>query len=1031
MINKNKEVEKLLNQEVKQEAPHQLPKDGAPLENATPPVTTGRKRRNSPFPIVSMRAFRTKKGETASGQKTEQVKEPVAGQKTEQVKEPVAGQKTEQAKELQTGQVQGVRRKQELQNPEKQSEEEKRENQIKFIRKYEKTGNYADYGIAYDLKKTRAYPTDSPRMLTVRQALKEYLEVKQKVDASEKAVYGVDDTLGAELRSKYKNLETAINNYTSGRFVLFKWGRGKARLKQVKKLRDRMKEDYKSYPVLKKKQKDREKAMLKRVKGKEVPDFLKDIVKKYEPKKAASKNARVEKLANAAKAANAAKQIQTVKPASGAREYQRAKAQILQNNLKNNRLKGLNSTLAGIDLAKARNQKQKTGAAVVVQFRRNVKKKEKNGNQVTLDSILSAKQREEYDEIIGKIKKIREEYPEYTAPDQLDLISIEKRKLLPDAGRYYNSKGDPYDYVMQAMPADRKRKYEFLDKLHKAYVKYDTFTQKMYNIAEVKERVDTTAPIQISNLETYKYESQTGANCWCCTAAGMMNQMAEVDEWPEYERVNQYDVRHFDPGFYTVEEFTAMGQDKSSYRDNLRDKRNFIGPDGWDFGNIIDDADVFLSKNKNIAVRRMEFVLPSPEHPNYAIIKRNVMLALKEKLAEILETENVVGFLKPGHYTTIVGINAKGEILKRDSGLNPNIDIPISLESMFSNKKVEITWLEKLKTPEELKEEFENLDYDEQQGFHLKKGTVISTEVNVAHRLGVLIPKTESDKMRGKEPLDVSRYITENIYVPTKNTVLQSAENLPKEQKFDDKEYEAELRKQIVLNAVETGKKLYRNNKSNEKGQPVNKSYMSTEKAELEKEQEKNYNTFLKKNDRTEKNKAEAHRMLQEYARGSVKAQDKLTAGKYRAFKNHTVFVGMSMAEAMKFINMKPEVPKEKNADEKTQNQKIDYEKELTGHTVDLNTKMPLINNYSGFTGSLFVNQQIDQAEVCVIVSVMHNTNAAYLPGFEKKKGDGKKEDLMLIGPNSNFRFLKLEKNEDPAGKPRFFLFLETENKPV
>ena len=144
-------------------------------------------------------------------------------------------------------------------------------------------------------------------------------------------------------------------------------------------------------------------------------------------------------------------------------------------------------------------------------------------------------------------------------------------------------------------------------------------------------------------------------------------------------------------------------------------------------------------------LNKMIFIMPGlagKDKKNDNIMANNAKEAFKSKIAEVIGTGNVVAFLdhSKGHYVTITEL--RGEEIKymnSEFGQEPenirSVDEMLQLESGGST--VELTWMSKLKKPEDMVKENPGLEYDEKEGYSSKQ-TTREAMLNVACKDGVL-----------------------------------------------------------------------------------------------------------------------------------------------------------------------------------------------------------------------------------------------------------------------------------------------------
>ena len=153
----------------------------------------------------------------------------------------------------------------------KAMEKLRREEEKEEILRYERENNdYSTYGVAFDLEHTKVTEADSNTMRGLKLALRGYLEFRNellgKKEVSEEAGSNVQliyneatsesglsytkDKLNPVQREalgeRYEKVMAMINEYTSG-ITIFKRGRARKRLDQVKLIREKLQEDNRRY----------------------------------------------------------------------------------------------------------------------------------------------------------------------------------------------------------------------------------------------------------------------------------------------------------------------------------------------------------------------------------------------------------------------------------------------------------------------------------------------------------------------------------------------------------------------------------------------------------------------------------------------------------------------------------------------------------------------------------------------------------------------------------------------------------------
>ena len=262
------------------------------------------------------------------------------------------------------------------------------------------------------------------------------------------------------------------------------------------------------------------------------------------------------------------------------------------------------------------------------------------------------------------------------------------------------------------------------------------------------------------------YEAGESGNCWCCSGAALFNKFEELHSGKAKSSLDQYDVREYDPiksgkirTWEEIEEYnrTCVKKEdmitKEEYEKAVNDASAYMGKNKKERGDLFGTADFFMEKRRDLAMNRMRIKLPgldgeegrpksAGEKEKDAILYHSQKAAFINKVKEVLGTGNVVAFLNhsKGHYVTITEL--RGEEIKymnSEFGQEPenirSVDEMLQLESGGST--VELTWMSKLKKPEDMVKENPGLEYDEKEGYSSKQ-TTREAMLNVACKDGVL-----------------------------------------------------------------------------------------------------------------------------------------------------------------------------------------------------------------------------------------------------------------------------------------------------
>ncbi len=270
------------------------------------------------------------------------------------------------------------------------------------------------------------------------------------------------------------------------------------------------------------------------------------------------------------------------------------------------------------------------------------------------------------------------------------------------------------------------------------------------------------------------YERQPGGsnNCWCCSAAALYNQFAGK------KLINQYTIRNFSPTYKSQKEVLDAGLDKTEYNQHLMMTKNYAGKGKTRVGNIFEDGDALLTLNKDMMINRMVFNTPALEEGNKTreeidnedIIFHNQKVAFAKTVHKALESGNLVSLLttygESGHYVTITGID--GETLTiLDSLPSRPLESTCTIDDVLTRKQkgssVEITYLSKMKKPEELTNEFTNLKYDSKKKSFGVEEVQTESAINVAQTKGICVSKYPYEMDDGMENISYSVYIPKTV----------------------------------------------------------------------------------------------------------------------------------------------------------------------------------------------------------------------------------------------------------------------------
>ncbi len=292
------------------------------------------------------------------------------------------------------------------------------------------------------------------------------------------------------------------------------------------------------------------------------------------------------------------------------------------------------------------------------------------------------------------------------------------------------------------------------------------------------------------------YEDQKTNNCYCCTGTAMLNQfIRKVNNAEDPERkYSQHDMRRYKMEYRRPDETNY-----DVYINNVKEVEMYAGQGKTVFGSIFEMGDFFIDKLSNeqnindVLLHNMVFYNPKQDKAKL----KNMTAIFVDKVNEVLSSGNLVGVLRGKHYVTVSGLNGNKITYLDSKGNEERTGTIDEFMATFrsSDSTMELNWLSKGKTPEELKKEYSNLDYDEEKGYSLKKVTK-GSRGDVYHTKGLMVTKEDNDfgfddnRMEG---------IAENIYIPNPlakvdtleaDGALQLAEHLVKKLSKTEKKTE-------------------------------------------------------------------------------------------------------------------------------------------------------------------------------------------------------------------------------------------------
>ena len=297
-------------------------------------------------------------------------------------------------------------------------------------------------------------------------------------------------------------------------------------------------------------------------------------------------------------------------------------------------------------------------------------------------------------------------------------------------------------------------------------------------------------------------------NCYCCSGALVYNQFLYNEQLKKNPQgaeaalagklVDQYMIREFEPEYKNKKKFVedilkilgmpktdkeAVKDAEDKYNMYASETRSFAGKGKKSVGNVYEIGDFFLGKQKDIAVHKINFVIPSSDYKSKLdpLTKENIMVRFSEdekkeadqqlnnikaifldKVYKILQTGNAVSILSKvdvgSHYMTIIGVD--GQNITYVDSLHPGEEITKDVSYFMDRRNlgqtIEINWFSRVGDIKELKKEYKNLEYDKKKGFSVKNH-VIGDMLYTAQTKGITVSKD------GEIP-----GVTEYVYLPQK-----------------------------------------------------------------------------------------------------------------------------------------------------------------------------------------------------------------------------------------------------------------------
>ena len=297
-------------------------------------------------------------------------------------------------------------------------------------------------------------------------------------------------------------------------------------------------------------------------------------------------------------------------------------------------------------------------------------------------------------------------------------------------------------------------------------------------------------------------------NCYACSASLSFNLFLKNNgELTGLNEANQFRIRRYHPGFKNFDDMKGiiaqklgiditkkegLEQVRSLYDSYCAEIDTYCGRGKDEVGNIYELGDYFLERSKDVALHKMTFAVPSKEYKTHITVNgvkipvpydkeqqeeadrtyNDMKATLLNKLKEVLETGNAVSFLRNGHYLTIVGIDGQKLIYANSS--NPKVeesaDVDTFLDRSGYGTSAEMTWFSKVGDVQKLKEDYPNLEYDQENGF-TAQDRAVGDLLYVSHKKGISV----SRDVLGSQ-------VTESVYLPTNKKAWEN------EQLEEDKE---------------------------------------------------------------------------------------------------------------------------------------------------------------------------------------------------------------------------------------------------
>ena len=402
------------------------------------------------------------------------------------------------------------------------------------------------------------------------------------------------------------------------------------------------------------------------------------------------------------------------------------------------------------------------------------------------------------------------------------------------------------------------------------------------------------------------YERQGTSNCYACAGTAMVNQFIAMRKNEEKitRRVGQYDMRAYRPMIRKYDPATENVMDKDEYAGNVANVNFYAGAGKTETGNIFALGDFMLDtleKNgiSDVMLNRMVFRDPKidkqkGDNEHDKSVHNNMQAVFADKIAGIIRSGAIAGVLiqEPGysHYVTVTGIKGD-ELTVYDSAMYQGKSDTMDISSILQRgRTVEINWLSDMKKPEEMTKEYQNLQYDPQTGYSLKKVSHTELGESATHTKGITVLKEGVEMGEAYEQIAQFSYIPDPLaHVETQTLeeavgeIGEKQETVTEEIKEEKKEAVPEEAKEEKKEAVSeeakeekySGKKLSSSKRKKLSFDSGLETIEEIDEERWEREEEKHQKKLREGRERYEKLKiqerkakeqeAEMHQKLQEY----------------------------------------------------------------------------------------------------------------------------------------------------------------------